>query len=418
MTTTHTHTLSLSLFQSAPLSPCPPRVWLLQVPAPAPPPAQPPTYDAFASLLNPTSGDTSPLPSERTKNVAAAPDSKADSAAGRPKEDRVARTGNKRQLNVERAKALQAKDVLVEGQVWKTNRAGVLLGAEGVTGFLPFKEMTAEMKQKVRIAQDKAAIHFQENGERAREAGMSVLMAQMLSVRILSVDEATERVVFSMGPTSHAVSAEVLEQASTMVGTTVTTKVTNVTDFGVFCRFDVQGSELVGLVYRTEISWMDEDGAAAMKTISVGDSRLARVVHVDQSKARVFLSFKRTEANPLLETLDTLMMTGGDTSGRSPSTGRETVESIDLRPLLGDLEEAKTIAASLKQAGFHSVSLGARLNSKATSQQVEVYLSKADGADDEVTTMIVRKSDAVQEVRVKSQDRERIKKTVASLSFI
>jgi ribosomal protein S1 len=247
---------------------------------------------------------------------------------------------------------------------------------------------------------------------------MSVLMAQMLSVRILSVDEATERVVFSMGPTSHAVSAEVLEQASAMVGTTVTTKVTNVTDFGVFCRFDVQGSELVGLVYRTEISWMDEDGAAAMKTISVGDSRLARVVHVDQSKARVFLSFKRTEANPLLETLDTLMMTGGDTSGRSPSTGRETVESIDLRPLLGDLEEAKTIAASLKQAGFHSVSLGARLNSKATSQQVEVYLSKADGADDEVTTMIVRKGDAVQEVRVKSQDRERIKKTVASLSFI
>jgi hypothetical protein len=47
-----------------------------------------------------------------------------------------------------------------------------------------------------------------------------------------------------------------------------------------------------------------------------------------------------------------------------------------------------------------------------------VYLSKADGADAEVTTMIVRKSDAVQEVRVKSQDRERIKKTVASLSFI
>jgi hypothetical protein len=32
--------------------------------------------------------------------------------------------------------------------------------------------------------------------------------------------------------------------------------------------------------------------------------------------------------------------------------------------------------------------------------------------------MIVRKGDAVQEVRVKSQDRERIKKTVASLSFL
>jgi ribosomal protein S1 len=363
------------------------------------------TPHASGSSADPPPGDTG------------ASGSKTDSAGRRIEDDRVAKLASKRQLNIEKANVLLAKNTFVEGQVWKTNRAGVLLGAEGVTGFLPFKELTFEMKQMVRNAQDKAAIHFKESGERAREAGMSVLMGQKLSVRVISVDEATERVVFSMGETSHAVSAEVLEQASAMVGTTVTTTVTNITDFGVFCRFDVQGTEMVGLVYRTEISWMDEDGDAAMKTTSVGDSRSARVVHVDQSKAHVFLSFKRTETNPLLETLDSLLLTGDDSSGRSPSTGRETVESIDLRPLLGDLEEAKTIAASLTRAGFHSVSLGARLNSKATSQQVEVYLSKAGDANNEVTTMIVRKGDAVQEVRVRSQDRERIKKTVASVSF-
>ena len=405
----------------------------LQAP-PAQPPPPPPTYDAFASLLDPADIGRSPgrveqkdrgertspgsgPPADPPLAQAKAAGKTVAGAEGRPGGDPVAKMANKRQLNIERAKTLLAKNAFVEGQVWKTNRAGVLLGAEAVTGFLPFKELTAELKQKVRSAQDKAAIDFLENGERAREAGMSVLMGQKLAVRVISVDEATERVVFSMGQTSHAVSAEVLQEASAMVGKTVKTTVTNVTDFGVFCRFDVVGTELVGLVYRTEISWMDEDGDAAMRTISVGDSRLARVVHVDQSKAHVFLSFKRTETNPLLETLDTLMMTGGDTSGRSPSTGRETVESIDLRPLLGDLQEAKSIAASLERAGFHHVSLGARLNSKAISQQVEVYLSKAGDTKDEFTTMIVRKGDAVQEVRVRSTDRERIKKTVAAVSF-
>lgn len=339
-------------------------------------------------------------------------------------DDRAVKMANKRQRNIARAKTLMEKNAFVEGNVWKTNRAGLLIDADHVTGFVPFKELTRELKQKIRDAQDKAAIHYQENGERAREAGMSLLMGQKLPVRVISVDEATERVVFSMRQEStsaptHAVTTELLQQATAMVGSVVPSTVTNVTDFGVFVRFDVRpGTEVVGLVYRTEISWV-EDGDAAMKKLSVGDSRLAKIVHVDQSKAHVFLSFKRTETNPLLETLDTLMMTSKETSSRSTltDTGRETVESIDMRPLLGDLEEAKTIADNLERAGFHSVSLGARLTSKASSQQVEVYLSKAEEGEAATgnTTLIVRKGDAVQEVVVRSSDRARIKSTVASV---
>ena len=288
-------------------------------------------------------------------------------------------------------------------------------------------------------------MHFQENGERAREAGMSVLMGATLSVRVISVDDQTERVVLSMlqpsetgsgsggsigsgggsrsglggggsspGP-SHAVSQEVLQQASAKVGSILPCTVTNVTDFGVFCRFDVNGTEMVGLVYRTEISWL-EDGDVAMKDISVGATRPAKVVHVDMNKAHVFLSFKRTMPNPLLETLDTLMMSGGDRSA-STGTGRETVESIDLRPLLGDMDDAVAIANSLRQAGFHRVALGPRLNSKATSQAVELYLAKAKPGEGEQTTMIVRRGDAVQEIIVGSSDRERIKNVVGSLQL-
>ena len=274
---------------------------------------------------------------------------------------------------------------------------------------------------------------------------MSVLMGATLSVRVISVDDQTERVVLSMlqpsetgsgsggsigssggsrsglggggsspGP-SHAVSQEVLQQASAKVGSILPCTVTNVTDFGVFCRFDVNGTEMVGLVYRTEISWL-EDGDVAMKDISVGATRPAKVVHVDMNKAHVFLSFKRTMPNPLLETLDTLMMSGGDRSA-STGTGRETVESIDLRPLLGDMDDAVAIANSLRQAGFHRVALGPRLNSKATSQAVELYLAKAKPGEGEQTTMIVRRGDAVQEIIVGSSDRERIKNVVGSLQL-
>lgn len=311
---------------------------------------------------------------------------------------------------------------------------------------LPFRELSPDLKQKVREAQDKAAVHFQENGERAREAGMSVLMGATLSVRVISVDDQTERVVLSMlqpseagggrsgssgssggsrsglgggssspGP-SHAVSQEVLQQASAKVGSILPCTVTNVTDFGVFCRFDVNGTEMVGLVYRTEISWL-EDGDVAMNDISVGATRPAKVVHVDMNKAHVFLSFKRTTPNPLLETLDTLMMSGGDRSASSTGTGRETVESIDLRPLLGDMDDAVAIANSLRQVGFHRVALGPRLNSKATSQAVELYLAKAKPGEGEQTTMIVRRGDAVQEIIVGSSDRERIKNVVGSLQL-
>jgi hypothetical protein len=111
------------------------------------------------------------------------------------------------------------------------------------------------------------------------------------------------------------------------------------------------------------------------------------------------------------------MMSGGDRSASSTGTGRETVESIDLRPLLGDMADALAISNSLRQAGFHNVSLGARLNSKATSQAVELYLSKANPGDGEQTTMIVRRGDAVQEIIVGSSDRDRIKNVLSTLQL-
>lgn len=342
------------------------------------------------------------------------------------------RKATKRQRNIARAKALLSKNAFVEASIWKANRAGLLIDADHVTGFLPFKELTAELKQKVRNAQDKAAIHFQENGERAREAGMNVLMGTTLSVRVVSVDDETERVVFSMDKTSSGaarntntnkntnssdvISQEVLQQAGALVGSILPVTVANVTDFGVFCRFEVNGVDLVGLVYRTEISWL-EDGDKAMKGVSVGENRTAKIVHVDQNKAHVFLSFKRTTPNPLLETLDTLMLSGGEKAASSAGTGRETVESIDLRPLLGDMQDAVAIANRLRQSGFHKVTLGARLNSKATSQAVEVYLSKPKPTDGEQTTMIVRRGDAVQEIIVGSSDRQRIKSVVSMLQL-
>ena len=81
--------------------------------------------------------------------------------------------------------------------------------------------------------------------------------------------------------------------------------VTNITEFGVFVTFSLPNIDgnLVGLVYVSEVSW-DPNEDVGLET---GQARKAKLIHVDTTKKHVFLSFKRTTPNPLLETLDTLL---------------------------------------------------------------------------------------------------------------
>lgn len=110
------------------------------------------------------------------------------------------------------------------------------------------------------------------------------------------------------------------------------------------------------------------------RPLQAGQQVRAKIMHVDAVKARVFLSMRRTAPNPLLETLDSLV-TAAAAAPQAPAGSAADTNAggadgqLDQRPALGDLPEAAAFAGLLRAArGVHSVQLGVRLQSRASSQ--------------------------------------------------
>lgn len=118
----------------------------------------------------------------------------------------------------------------------------------------------------------------------------------------------------------------------------------------------------------------------------------AQVLHIDPAKARIFLSIRRTTASPLLETLDSLTTaaaaaaaaaaqaaaSGGGGGGGSASEAA----AMDQRAALGDLPEAVRFCEVLLQQGRGAVlsaAPGVRLQGRAASQELEVYMVRRGG---------------------------------------
>lgn len=359
----------------------------------------PPTYEVFHDLLEPQGTNTKDITQQQAP-------------AFKSGQQGEAKKSSKKKQNTASAIVLASKNSLIEAKVWQCNASGVLVDAEGVTGFVPFGQLDEHHGAKVVAAQQKARISLGPKAEDAaiRRAGMNILMGSVLHVKVLKIDEDLDRVIFtekrSRAKRSTPLTESVLGIAAAHVGSVVDAEVTNLTEFGIFVKFSLPklDGSIIGLVYTSEISWDPRE----IHDIVLGDRRKAKLIHVDTSKKHVFLSFKRTKANPLLETLDSLLSSHQDGDGEAHGeTNRTTVDaSADVRPLEGDMEDALNIATSLKQAGFPGTRLGTRLRSKASSQTIEIYLAKAAGEGS--TTVLVRKGFDVQEIVVPATDRQKI----------
>jgi hypothetical protein len=98
----------------------------------------PPSYDAFAALLDPqTAAGSSGAAVAPAASPAASPAGPAlEQTGGGQRETAAERKATKRQRNIARAKALLSKKAFVEAKIWKANRAGLLVDADHVTGFV------------------------------------------------------------------------------------------------------------------------------------------------------------------------------------------------------------------------------------------------------------------------------------------
>lgn len=260
------------------------------------------------------------------------------------------------------------------------------------------------------------------------EKGQVVLSERAASPKQRSVDAVT--------------AAEVAAAALPLVGQVVAAKVLSVKRFGCFVEFEIpapqppaqaapvgqglegsdvldspQGSEQsgaaagrtlvgLGLVHTSQLSW--EPDVEPSDVVQVGQSLRAVIFHVDVSKGRVFLSLRHATTHPLQETLETLlhltanpgseggipqphssggppaMSTLGQSDGSTGGVGGARTQQdpvTDLRDALGDMADAVRFCEAMVQVpGVAAARPGWRLQSRASSQALEVYLAKEDGS--------------------------------------
>jgi small subunit ribosomal protein S1 len=177
----------------------------------------------------------------------------------------------------EQAQGLYDQDKTVQLQVTGFNRGGLLVGGEGLQGFVPVSHL------------------LQINCQTEEEDRNPILIGyvgKQISLKVIECDPDRGRVVFSERAALAATGRRNQVFDDMHPGATVCGFVTNITDFGVFV--DLGGVE--GLIHVSELSWGRVRHPADM--VEVGDKLYAIVLQVDKDRSRIALSLKRLNTNP------------------------------------------------------------------------------------------------------------------------
>ena len=177
---------------------------------------------------------------------------------------------------------IQAKldeGAIVEIVPFDANRGGLLVEYEGIRGFLPVSQLSAEHYPRVGSS-DKDEILQRLNS----------LVGKTIRARILDANKKENKLIFSE---KEAVRDDLVARfAELKVGDVIKGVVTGVVDFGVFVN--IEGIE--GLVHISEISW--ERVSTPSEHVKVGDEIEAKIIAID--KERLSLSMKQLTEDPWL----------------------------------------------------------------------------------------------------------------------
>ena len=171
----------------------------------------------------------------------------------------------------------------VEVTAYDANRGGLLIELEGVRGFLPVSQLSAEHYPRVGSA-DKDEILQRLNG----------LIGKPIKVRVLDADRKTNKLIFSEKEAVKDGLSERFEKLK--VGDSVKGVITGVIDYGAFVN--VEGIE--GLIHISEISWERVNNPSDY--VKVGQNVEAKVIAID--KERLSLSLKQLQEDPWLSEVE------------------------------------------------------------------------------------------------------------------
>lgn len=174
------------------------------------------------------------------------------------------------------------------------NKGGMLIEIDGVRGFLPVSQLSAENYPRVTGADKDEILHR-----------LNTLVGRTLMVRILDLNRKEGKLIVSEKEAQREFTQGKI--AEFKVGDTIKGIVTGVVDFGVFVN--VNGIE--GLVHISEIAWDRVDNPS--KYVKVGQEVEAVIIAIDQEK--LSLSMKQLTEDPWQKEISTYKV-GDEVDGK------------------------------------------------------------------------------------------------------
>jgi small subunit ribosomal protein S1 len=172
----------------------------------------------------------------------------------------------------------------MSARVVEVNRGGLVADVEGVRGFIPLSQIARIRPGASTIAQD-------------TESQLASLVGQTLSVKVLEVNRARNRLVLSERAATQELRGQRRERllAELKEGEVRRGRVSGITDFGVFV--DLGGAD--GLVHLSELAWRPVTNPAEI--VEVGSEVDVVVLGVDRERQKISLSIRRTQPEPWLK---------------------------------------------------------------------------------------------------------------------
>lgn len=177
----------------------------------------------------------------------------------------------------EAEKALREKRQL-DLPVKEANKGGLIIEWQGISGFLPASQLSAEHYPRV-DGGDKDRI-FEE---------LQRLVGKKVTVMVITADPKEGKLIFSEKGTGQKEKQEIVGRYA--VGDEIEGTITGIVDFGVFIKV---ADGLEGLAHISELDWgLVED---PRKIFTVGENVRAKVIEVKDGK--ISLSIKALKENP------------------------------------------------------------------------------------------------------------------------
>ncbi len=177
------------------------------------------------------------------------------------------------------AEEAQRKQTVLSLQVKEANKGGLIIDWQGVSGFLPASQLSADHYPRVANGNKEDIL-----------VELQKLVGEFLSMIIITADQKEQKLIFSeKGPQEKEEKEEKVSKYS--VGDVLDGEVTGAVDFGIFVKIE---DSLEGLVHISELDWgLVEDTRSLYK---VGDKVQVKVIEVKDDK--ISLSIKQLKENP------------------------------------------------------------------------------------------------------------------------